>query len=292
MKKSVGVIGLGIMGGAIAANLRERGWVVVGFDIDQAKRRDMAAAGIEAVGSIADAVKKADAIITSLPSPSALLVAANEISEADAANRIVIETSTMAIADKMRFAKTLGDAGHIALDCPLSGTGAQAKARDLIVYASGNSEAISAIAPIFKDFARRYADLGAFGNGSKMKFVANLLVAIHNVAAAEAMVVAKKAGLNLDQVIELVGSGAGGSRVFQLRAPMMAANHYEPATMRNATWLKDMAIIGAYSQELGVETPLFSTTAPLYEKAVDMGLGDQDTAAVCRVIEDLSGISK
>jgi 3-hydroxyisobutyrate dehydrogenase-like beta-hydroxyacid dehydrogenase len=292
MNKRVGVIGLGIMGGAIARNLQERGWVVVGYDIDPAKCDELLSAGVATMNNVARVVRRVEAIITSLPSPAALLSVADEIAAAEPKGRIIIETSTMTLADKLKFADILSKAGHIPLDCPLSGTGAQAKARDLIVYASGDSAAIAAVTPIFADFAKQSADLGAYGNGSRMKFVANLLVAIHNVAAAEAMVLAMKAGLDLKQVIELVGPGAGGSRMFQLRAPMMAENRYEPATMRVSTWQKDMAIIAAFAQELDAETPLFSTTAPVYDEAIAMGFGDQDTAAVCKVLELMSGVSR
>jgi L-threonate 2-dehydrogenase len=292
MNKRVGVIGLGIMGGAMAANLKERGWIVTGYDVDPGKCAEMLRAGGNAVKTIAEVVERAEAIITSLPSPAALIAVANDLAAAQPSGRIVIETSTMALADKLRFGEILRAAGHIPLDCPLSGTGAQAKVRDLIVYASGDSAAIAAVTPIFADFAKQSADLGAYGNGSRMKFVANLLVAIHNVAAAEAMVLAMKAGLDLKQVIELVSPGAGGSRMFQMRAPMMAENKYEPATMRVSTWQKDMAIIAAFAEELGAETPLFSTTAPVYDEAMALGLGDEDTAAVCKVLELMSGISR
>jgi 3-hydroxyisobutyrate dehydrogenase-like beta-hydroxyacid dehydrogenase len=292
MSKSVGVIGLGIMGGAIASNLKERGWTVTGYDLDPAKRAAMVPTGVDAVESIAEVVERTETIITSLPTPVALIAVANEIASGAASGRIVIETSTMALADKLKFAEILSKAGHSPLDCSLSGTGAQAKVRDLIVYASGDSAAIAAVTPIFADFAKQSADLGAYGNGSRMKFVANLLVAIHNVAAAEAMVLAMKAGLDLEQVIELVGPGAGGSRMFQMRSPMMAESRYEPAAMRVSTWQKDMAIIAAFAEELGAQTPLFSTTAPVYDEAMAMGLGDQDTAAVCRVLELMSGISR
>ena len=138
----------------------------------------------------------------------------------------------------------LAAAGHTALDCTLSGTGAQAVNRDLVVYASGDAAVIAAQMPLFGDFARAAHDIGAFGNGSRMKFVANLLVAIHNVAAAEAMVLANAAGLDPDLVVQLAGAGAGASRMFDMRAPMMAARCYTPATMRVSTWQKDMDIIG------------------------------------------------
>ncbi len=292
MDKRVGVIGLGIMGGAIASNLRDRGWTVTGYDADPGKCREMAAIGIAIASGPAEVVQSAEAVITSLPSSSALLSVAEQLALARSAGRIAIEASTMALADKLRFAEIVTAAGHVPLDCPLSGTGAQAKVRDLVVYASGDSAAIKAVTPIFADFAKQSADLGAYGNGSRLKFVANLLVAIHNVASAEAMVLAMKAGLDLKQVVELIGTGAGSSRIFQLRAPMMAENHYEPPTMRIATWKKDMSVIADFAECLGVETPLFSATAPLYDEAIDIGLGDQDTAAVCKVLETMSGVSR
>jgi L-threonate 2-dehydrogenase len=292
MTKTVGIIGLGIMGSAMALNLVERGWQVIGFDTDAGKRADMAAAGATIVASAADVARQAPQIVTSLPTPKALDAVAAEIAASGTPSRIVMETSTMTLADKLRFGATLSAAGHIPLDCPLSGTGAQAKVRDLIVYASGDSAAIAQVMPIFNDIGKQSADLGAYGNGSRMKFVANHLVAIHNVASAEAMVLAMKAGLDLKQVVELVGPGAGGSRMFQMRAPMMAADVYEPATMRVSTWQKDMAIIREFADGLGVQTPVFSSTAPIYDEAMAMQLGDQDTAAVCRVIEAMAGVTR
>src|SRR6201999_4109579 len=152
------------------------------------------------------------------------------------------------------------------------------------VYASGDSNAIIKCAPLFADFAKQSADLGAFGNGSRMKFVANHLVAIHNVATAEAMILAERAGLDPKMVVEMVGPGAGGSRMFQMRAPMMVEGVYEPATMKVSTWKKDMAIIAEFADDVGCETPLFTLTQPVYTQAMAMGLGDQDTAAVVEVL--------
>jgi L-threonate 2-dehydrogenase len=292
MNKTIGIVGLGIMGSAMAANLVDRGWTAIGYDIDPAKCAEAAAAGVQVAADCADVIARAAVFITSLPTPEALASVGRDIAAAAPAGRIVIETSTMALADKLSFGEVLKAAGHVALDCPLSGTGAQAKNRDLIVYASGDSTAIAKMAPVFGDFAKQYADLGAYGNGSRMKFVANLLVAIHNVAAAEAMVLAMKAGLDPQQVVALIGPGAGGSRMFQLRAPMMVHDRYEPATMRLSTWQKDMSIIADFAEGLGVATPIFSATAPLYSKALAMELGDQDTAAVCKVLEEMAGIPR
>jgi 3-hydroxyisobutyrate dehydrogenase-like beta-hydroxyacid dehydrogenase len=290
MAGSVGVLGLGIMGGAMSTNLVERGWNVTGFDPDAAMAARAANAGVHVAASIADVARAAPFIITSLPNPAVATSVAAELAASGAPSRIVIETSTLRLDDKTAFRDALQAAGHVALDCPLSGTGAQARNRDLVVYASGDSTSVAKAMPLFNDFARSAVDLGAFGNGSKMKFVANLLVAIHNVAAAEAMALGAKAGLDPQQLVEVAGSGAGGSRMFQMRAPMMAAGVYEPATMRISTWQKDMSIIAEFARQLGCPTPLLDATAPIYTQAYEGGLGAQDTAAVFRVLEKMSGL--
>jgi L-threonate 2-dehydrogenase len=285
MSKTVGIVGLGIMGSAIARNLVERGWRVIGFDIDAAKRAELAAANVTVARDVAQVARDAPIIMTSLPSPAAVADVAQMIADSGQPPRIVVELSTLTLADKLRFEAILNKAGHIALDCPLSGTGAQAKNRDLVVYASGDSDAIARCAGLFADFAKQSADLGTFGNGSRMKFVANHLVAIHNVATAEAMILAERAGLDPKMVVEMVGPGAGGSRMFQMRAPMMVEGVYEPATMKVSTWKKDMAIIAEFAKDVGCETPMFTLTQPVYTEAMAMGLGDQDTAAVFEVLK-------
>ena len=125
-----------------------------------------------------------------------------------------------------------------------------------------------------------------------MKYVANLLVAIHNVASAEAMVFGMKAGLDPDQIVRLVRTGAGNSRIFELRAPMMARNSYDKATMKMALWQKDMNIISALAREIGSPTPLLDATQNIYALALADGRGAQDTAAVCAVLEKAAGLKR
>jgi putative dehydrogenase len=285
MDKIVGIVGLGIMGGAIARNLVERGWRVIGFDIDTGRQTELASANVTIAGDIGQVARDAPVIMTSLPSAAAAVDVAQIIANSDKSPRIVVELSTLTLADKLRFEAILKKAGHIALDCPLSGTGAQARNRDLVVYASGDSHAIAKCMGLFADFAKQSADLGKYGNGSRMKFIANHLVAIHNVATAEAMILAERAGLDPKMVVEMIGPGAGGSRMFQMRAPMMVEGVYEPATMKVSTWKKDMAIIAEFADDVGCATPLFTLTQPVYAEAMAMGLGDQDTAAVFEVLK-------
>jgi len=285
MDKTVGIIGLGIMGGAIARNLVERGWRVIGLDVDPAKNAELAQAHVVIAASVAELARDVPIIMTSLPTPAAVEKVAKEIANSGHQPRIVIELSTLSLTDKLHFEAILRKAGHTALDCPLSGTGSQAKVRDLVVYASGDSDAIARCMALFSDFAKQSADLGVFGNGSRMKFIANHLVAIHNVATAEAMVLAERAGLDPQMVVDMVGPGAGGSRMFQMRAPMMVERVYEPATMKVSTWKKDMAIIAEFADAVGCATPLFTLTQAVYTEAMAMGLGEQDTAAVFEVLK-------
>ncbi len=194
----------------------------------------------------------------------------------------MIETSTLPIAAKEQARRRLAARGTILLDCPLSGTGSQARAKDLVVYASGDRRAYRRVAPIFNAIARAHYYVGPFGAGSKMKFVANLLVAIHNVAAAEAIVLAMKAGLDPAMVVKVIGDGAGSSRMFQVRGPMMATGDYRNALMKLDIWQKDMTIIADFAREVGCPTTLFAATAPIYTAATKAG-GGRDTAAVYEV---------
>jgi L-threonate 2-dehydrogenase len=292
MAGTIGIIGLGIMGGAFARNLVGAGWTVIGYDVDKRRNAEAEAAGAEIAHSVEAVAETAADIITSLPTARAVLDTAEIIARASAANRTVIEASTLSLDDKMACKGILEAAGHMALDCPMSGTGAQAAVKDLVVYASGDGAAIARLQPAFLGFARKVYDLGAYGNGSKMKFVANHLVAIHNVAAAEAMVLAMKAGLDPHQTVEVIASGAGTSRVFELRAPMMAANRYLPATMRSSTWKKDLTVIGDFASSLGCPTPLFGLATTLHAATLAMGHAEEDSAAVCATLERMAGIER
>jgi L-threonate 2-dehydrogenase len=292
MDKRIGVIGLGVMGGAFARHLAGAGWEVVGYDIDAGRNSEARAAGVQIAGSAEEVTKRARDIITSLPTSRAVLDAAAAIARTAAPARTVVEASTLSLDDKLEVERILREAGHTALDCPMSGTGAQAAIKDLVVYASGAPTAIERFRPAFGTFTRKVWDLGAYGNGSKMKFIANHLVAIHNAAAAEAMVLAMKAGLDADQVVEVIGSGAGTSRMFELRAPMMAANTYLPATARLAIFKKDLMVIGDFASGLACPTPLFALSASLYTAALAMRHDAEDTAAVCAVLEKMAALER
>jgi len=203
-----------------------------------------------------------------------------------------VETSTLPIEDKVLAQKNFNKNGIILLDCPLSGTGAQAKTKDLVVLGSGERVAFEKTIPVLQGFARSNYYLGAFGNGSRMKFVANLLVAIHNVSAAEAFVLGMKAGLDPRTIYKVIGDGAGSSRMFQVRGPQMVAGRYRDATMKVEVWQKDMKVIADFAARLGAPTPLFNASAALYNAAMAQGHAKDDTASVCAVLESLARVKR
>ena len=286
MKRSIGVIGLGIMGSAMAANLARAKFRVQGFDVVPARRAALTRAGGQPVGSIAEI--DAPVVITSLPSAEALHAVAGEM----VTRCVVIETSTLPIEEKTSARKILQKKGIVLLDCPLSGTGAQARTKDLVVYASGDKAGFRKTVPYLGGFSRAHYYLGEFGNGSKMKFVANLLVAIHNVSAAEAFVLGMKAGLAPKDIFDVQANSAGASRMFQVRGPMMVAGNYDDATMKNEVWQKDMKIIGEFAARLGAPTPLFNASAAIYSAAMAQGYALKDTGAVCAVMESLAKVKR
>jgi 3-hydroxyisobutyrate dehydrogenase-like beta-hydroxyacid dehydrogenase len=146
------------------------------------------------------------------------------------------------------------------------------------------------VVPIIKGFARSQHYIGAFGTGSRMKFVANLLVAIHNVAAAEALVLGMKAGLDPAKVFEVIADGAGSSRMLQVRGPLMVKGDYSKAMMKLGLWQKDMRIIAEFARELRCPTPLFTATEPLYAAAIASRPDTDDAGAVCTVLEERAGV--
>jgi 3-hydroxyisobutyrate dehydrogenase-like beta-hydroxyacid dehydrogenase len=296
MVETAGVIGLGIMGSAFAANLAKSGAHVIGYDIDQARIDDLAGIGIQFAASPAAVAAAADVVVTSLPSPAAfhdVMSGPGGIIECGNVALIVIDTCTLGIDDKQAGFDALAAKSITLLDCPVSGTGAQAADGDLVILASGDQDSYQKVLPVLQGFSRTQHYVGPFGDGSKVKYIANLLVAIHNASAAEAMVLGLKSGLDLEMLLHVLTDGAGNSRVLELRGPMMVADDYDSkvtATMKIQD--KDMGIINAYIDSLDCPAPLFKSTIGLYKDALEGGLENSDTAAVCRVLEKIAGIER
>ena len=289
----VGLIGLGIMGASYARHLRAAGRAVIGYDIAEPPLAALAALGGRAAASPREVASQAEIILMALPSEASLgeacLDATRGVVAASGPGTILVEMSTLPLAAKEACRAALAAKGAAMLDCPVSGTGAQAAARDIVLYASGAEEATEQARPVLASIAREVRHVGPFGAGMKLKCVANLLVTIHNLATAEAMLLAEAAGLDLAVVYDAIRAGAGNSRIFELRAPLMIEGRYEPPTMKMGVHMKDIALIRDAAKALDCPTPLLAASVPYYEAALEEGRVDQDTAALFAVLRGMAG---
>lgn len=294
-KPRVGVIGLGIMGGTMAEALLRAGHEVCGHDIDAKARARLRKAGGVALADGTAVAEQADLLIVSLATPQALADVTRAICaarrRAGQAPQVVVETSTLTLADKTRAARQLKAAGRVMLDCPISGTAVRIRERAWTVFVSGERAACRRVEPVLRVFTDQVPYLGAFGNGTKMKFAANHLVAIYNVAYAESVTLARKMGLDPARVLELFGhSPVLGTGVMRLRMAMMVERNYTPPTMKVEVWQKDMQVIGEMAKSVDCPTPLFSASAAIYTAAMAQGLGGSDTASTAEVLGALAGV--
>ncbi len=289
-----GFAGLGVMGSAMSGHLLAAGWTVAGYDIDPARLDAHRASGGACVSSPAELAAMADIVVTSLPSGQALLdvtLGPAGLAAAATPGLTVVETSTLPLEVKEEARLALADHGAYLLDCTLSGTGAQARSRDLVAYLSGAQPGKDKAAGMLRAITRSQHDVGEFGNGTKVKMIANLLVTIHNVAAAEALVLAEAAGLDPQTVLTAVGDGAGSSRMLQVRGPAMAARCYAGPGMRTGLFAKDIDLITAFARQAGSPVPLFTLATAFYQAALAQGRGDEDTACVHAIIRQQAGLA-
>ena len=295
MERKIGMIGVGVMGLAMSRNLLSGGFEVFGYDPVESAMDNLAASGGRPLPSARAVAEQCAIAFLSLPSTAALAAVVSGpdgIAAAGGEGQIAIECSTLPLDAKRAAHDTLASAGKTLLDCPLSGTGAQAAVKDLVVFASGNAEACKQCDPAFQAMSRRQVFLGEFGNGSVMKYIANLLVTVHNVAAAEAMVLGMKAGIDPGVIYDTLSGSAGSSRMFEVRGPLMRDADYDRPTATVSTHLKDISIIDAFAAGLHCPVPLFAVASQAYFAGAAQGRGGQDTASVCAVMEAMAGVSR
>lgn len=265
------------MGSAMSSHIIAGGLEACGFDTDPEMLASFAGTSVDSVGEV---VERSDIVLLSLPTADALAAVTDQIVGAEPEGLIVVEMGTLSLEDKLSAQTKLTNAGATLLDAPVSGTGLQAADATLVVYCSGPSEAYERVRPVFDFLSQKSYDLGEFGNGSRMKFVANLLVAVHTLATAEAHALGAAAGLDPQLVQEVISSGVGSSKIFDIRGPMVAASSYEPPSARMSIILKDAGIIAEFARGLGATTPLLDAAIPFYEQGKAEGIGDLDAAAL------------
>lgn len=289
MALNAGVIGLGNIGGGVARNLVAAGHAVVGFDLDPDRITD---AGAQEAVDAAEVAERSDMVVLAVASLPAWRASLAAISASGRRGLIVVDLCTFPLAEKESAHEELARVGIYLLDCPVSGARPQAESGELAMLVSGDADAFARAQPALDTFCRSVTHVGAYGVSTKIKFVINLMISIQNLACAEAFLLARKAGLDLQQMADAVMDSAAYSKIFEVRAEKWITGDYENPTAELAIQLKDKDVIRDFATNLDCPTPLFDATMPYYIAAASQGRTKEDAASILAVLEAMAGIPR
>ena len=285
-RQRIAVIGVGIMGSAIARRLLECGHAVSVFDLDKAKVQALQAQGAHAAPTAADAAAASDFVITSLNAAAVVeraLFGENGVADAPAdAQRLVIDMSSIDPPSTRRLAQTLRErTGMGFVDAPLSGGAPKALLGQLTVMAGGSTEDVTRARAVMDSLCANYTHMGESGAGQTTKLVNQLLCAIGFQAVAEAVRIAEAGGVDASKLPAALAGGRADSQILREFGPKMAARDFTP-TGRIDNMLKDLEAIQAFAQAERLPLPLAGAVSELHRAFVAAGLGAEDTAAMMR----------
>lgn len=290
---TVGIIGLGPMGGNVAELLLKKQFKVIGFDLNSECLEALDEFGIEAAASVAEVSEKSDVVILSLPVIGAVNSVADELNQTKKPGQIIIECSTLKVQEKIQVAEKLKESGKNMLDAPISATPPMLAKGMASCHIGGDKAAYEECVAIFEGFTASNFYVGEVGDGSRMKILANYLVHVHNCAAAECFTLGQKAGFDPALIYSVIKESAGGSKMFDIRGKMMSESDYREGggTMFDV-YKKDASIITSYAAEVQAPIDLYVSAWQKFNSAMAQGLGHLDTSAVCKAIETSAGIDR
>ena len=293
MSLTVGVIGLGPMGGNIAGNLLKNKFDIVGYDIESERMSALSELGLEKAKSAVEVSERADVLATSLPNAGSLHAVIKDVLQHSKPGQILIECSTLTVAQKLDAHKQLSTGEKILLDSPISGTPPMLAKMMASIYVSGDQDAYQECKSVLEGFTATNFYVGEIGNGSRMKFLANYLVHVHVAAAAECMVMGEKAGLDPELIHTVLKESAGASKMLDIRGAMMAKSDYREGggTMFDV-YEKDASIITEFAASVKSPIDLYVSSRQKFNSAIALGLGHLDTSAVCKAIEMAAGVDR
>lgn len=288
----IGMIGIGQLGLPIAINLMRAGYRVVGFR--RTDREAFVRAGGVPVDSPAEVARQADVLLLCLPgqeAQEAVLGGKDGVLDALEPGKILIELGTYTREYKQRQALRVQQVGARMLEAEVSGSPPMVAERRAALYIGGEEALLEECKPVLAAITEHHFHLGEIGSAVAMKLIANTLVTIHTLAAAEAMNMGVRAGFNPHRVAEVIRQGAGNSAMFTIRAPLMAARAFTPALGSFSTLEKYLRLGAEMGRELDCATPLFCAAAPYFLRALEGGMGEEDISAVIKLLEAESGPS-
>jgi 3-hydroxyisobutyrate dehydrogenase len=283
---TVGVVGLGNMGGRIARRLADGGEDVLGFDLDASRA---AAAGARPAGSLAELASAADVVLLSLPDSPAIEAVVDELEDHLRDGQVVVDLSTAAPASTVAIHERLAARGVAYVDAGLSGGAAAAEAGTLTIMAGGEAQALDAARPVLARFAATVHHMGASGSGHVAKLINNFLNAISLAATAEAMVAARKAGLDLRQLLEVINASSGVNFATLNRFPRIVEGDYLEGGLTGDLMAKDVMLYLDLVRELGVTSLNGPPCLAAFHLAAALGYGDQISNRVVDALGDIAG---
>ena len=284
---------MGAMGSVIASHLLDKNFDVMGYDLLPERGDELKKLGLKISKSIVDVANYAEILISSLPSFESLNKVISQICNSDIAKKILIETSTLEVSQKIEAGETFKDNGNIFLDAPISGTTPLVKAMKGSIFVGGDIEAYDRCKTVIEAFTATNYYIGEVGDSTKMKYLANYMVFVNTVAAAECFTLGQKAGLDPTLIHQTLQASAGNSRMFEQRGEMMAKSDYRDGTAAVfSIYNKDASIITEFAANLRSPIDLFLSARQKYNSAAAQGLDHLEIASVCRAIENSAGIKR
>jgi putative dehydrogenase len=279
---TVGIVGLGLLGSAVATRLRAAGHGVVGYDIVPACVERLVALGGTAVKSAADVARASDAVCTILPSLAAVesaILGVDGVTAGGRRGQTIVQMSTISPDLTTRLAREASARGLTFLDCPVSGTSAMVAQGNGVFFVGGERTLYDRWRPVLESVLPRAVYIGAAGQAMLMKLVANLLVALNSASVAEALTMATRGGLDPGLVVDVLGTGAATSRMLEVRGPLMVRGEF-PAQMKLDLFMKDLHLIQEAARAAGAALPLTDVAERLYAATQAAGHGAEDLAVV------------
>jgi 3-hydroxyisobutyrate dehydrogenase-like beta-hydroxyacid dehydrogenase len=278
----IGLVGVGLLGGAVASRLRAAGHAVVGYDVAEPAMAQLAALGGTRAKSIADVARAAEIVCTILPSLATVeeaILGADGLVASGRAGQAIVQMSTISPTLTERLARETAARGLVFLDCPVSGTSGMVARGEGVIFVGGDAAQYQRWKPLLESILPKAVHVGRAGQAMVLKLVANLLVALNSAAAAEAINLARASGLDPQVVVDVLRTGAATSRMLEVRGPLMVRGEY-PAQMKLDLFMKDLHLIQDAGRTAGAPLPLTDVAERLYAAAQSAGHGADDLASI------------
>jgi 3-hydroxyisobutyrate dehydrogenase-like beta-hydroxyacid dehydrogenase len=288
----IAIIGVGLLGSAVASRLLAGGFAVTGYDSRPEQLKALGPRGLRAASNLTEAATGADAVFTILPSletVEAAILGPGGLLAGLARSATLIQMSTISPTLTRRLGEAAASAGVGFLDAPMSGTSAMVERGDCTIFAGGDASRIEACRPVFAAIAKRTIHVGPIGSASLAKLATNLLVALNTAAVAEALVLGVKGGLAPQALLDILKDSAAASKMVDVRGPLMVEHRFDPQ-MKLDLFMKDFRLMLEEAQRLGVALPLTSLTQQICTATVAAGRGGEDLAALITTLERMAGL--